>query len=493
VLSTLTGDIRKLADDGFMAAFSPDGRQVAYITGLTAEIWLMGPKGENPRRVVSAGAGGVFSSLSWSPDGTRLACLKFASSDFSHSTVEIRDLVGGPPEAVVTAPRVSAATWAPDGRLLFARGDPAPTQESYGLWELALDPQTAKPAGAPRQLAAWLSQSVGSMSVSRDGRRVMMTRGRTRSNVYVGEVSAVAGLTNVRQVTEDDRVNWPSAWTPDGRAVLFHSDRNGDFDLLRQGLTDREAQTVLLGPEEDRLARISPDGKWLLYLAQASLATDSTPMRIRVMRMPAGGGPAEAVLETAGNWGRGEAIVAVDGDYNWSFPDFRCPAAPGSGPCVIAEAAGPTQTVFTAFDPVSGRKGEVARVDLPVDWLAWDLSPDGTRVAYATFAFFSFSAQPLRVLTLADKSERKIPLKNWLNPTAITWAPSGQEVYVTNWSVRGGTLFSVDMTGRLRVLRDLSGKGLYLGALRPSPDGRLLAFGEATAGSNAWVLDAQQR
>lgn len=496
VLSTLTGEIRKLADGGWLAAFSPDDRQVAMVGGWGEDILLMGPKGENAHRFAHAGAGFGFLGVEWSPDGQRLACLRVATANSLSSFIEVRDLAGGAPQVVVSHPGVIAFDWTSDGRLIYAQSEAPPKQEVNGLWELQLDPRTGRPVGEPRPLATWLSQSVLSVSASRDGRRVLVTRGRTKSNVYIGHWNAATGaLTDVRQLTQDDRVNWPSGWTPDG-AVLFHSDRNGNFDLFRQGPSDREAQPLLLGPEEVREARLSPDGRWVLYLVLAGTAEDTGLGRMRLMRMPVGGGPSELVLETSGNWGRGEGAANVDGDYNWSFPIVRCPAT-GKAPCVVGEAARPSQTVFTAFDPVGGRKGELGRVEHPAAWLAWDLSPDGTRVVYAPFGFVSFANQPVRVLTFSTKAVREITRKDWSpawqNLTGVAWSASGNDVFVTNLAVRGGTLINLDLSGRVRVLRDFLGKGEFLVDPLASPDGQSLAFAQATAGSNAWVFEQARK
>jgi hypothetical protein len=211
------------------------------------------------------------------------------------------------------------------------------------------------------------------------------------------------------------------------------------------------------------------------------------------MRMPAGGGPPEQILETAGNWGRGDAGVFVDGDYCWSYPDFRCSPAARPAPCVISEADGVDQTVFTAVDPLRGRQGEVARVALPAQFVAWDLSPDATRLAVAANAFYAFDTTKVSILTLAEKTRRDIPLNAWHDPTGIAWASSGRDLFITNFSVRGSTLLSLDADGRSHVLRELAGKGLYLADPRPSPDGLHLAFGQATLGSNAWVLEASRQ
>jgi Tol biopolymer transport system component len=454
----------------------------------------MGSSGEGAHQIVSAAAGYGFVNLAWSPDGTRLASLMVRGEDFRQSVIEVDDVRRGLSVAVRTDTGVSAVSWLTDGQLIFAKGAPPPQQESYALWQLTIDPLTARPVGDPTVLTSWFSQSVGAISVSQDGRRILLTKGRTRSNVYVGDLSAAHdALSNVRQLTLDDRVNWPSGWTADGRAVLFHSDRNNDFDLFKQRLSDREAQPVLLGAEEVRSARMTPDGRWMLFLSLGGHDPATHTTRVRLMRMPAGGGPVEQVLETTGNWGRGEANIAVDGDFNWSHPDYHCSAALRPAPCIIGEDAGDGHTVFNAFDPVRGRVGEVARVDALAAFLSWDLSPDGSRIAVAPFAFFGRGPWNLRVLTLADKTTREIPLKDWYNPTGVAWSARGTDLLITDFAIRGGTLLDVDLAGRAHVLRALLDKGKYFASPRVSPDGRQVAFAEATSGSNIWILHVESR
>src|SRR5262249_6714117 len=133
------------------------------------------------------------------------------------------------------------------------------------------------------------------------------------------------------------------------------SNRSGNFGIYRQALGTDIADRLLAGPDQYIPTCISPDGRWLLFSVHAK--------RDRIMRMPIGGGPAEPVLagHISGTW---------------------CARA-SSTLCAISERTeNRKQIVFTAFDPVNGRKDELARlnIDPRADYVA-DLSPDGTRIA----------------------------------------------------------------------------------------------------------------
>ena len=73
---------------------------------------------------------------------------------------------------------------------------------------------------------------------------------------------------NPRRPTLDDRNDLPTAWTPDSRGVLFHLDRNGKWEIFKQGLDSRSAQLIISGAEDSHAARTSADGQWIHYLAR---------------------------------------------------------------------------------------------------------------------------------------------------------------------------------------------------------------------------------
>jgi len=53
-----------------------------------------------------------------------------------------------------------------------------------------------------------------------------------------------------RRLTLDDNENDPFAWTPDGKAVLFNSDRNGTSAIFRQVTDQPLAERLTTGVEQ---------------------------------------------------------------------------------------------------------------------------------------------------------------------------------------------------------------------------------------------------
>ena len=142
------------------------------------------------------------------------------------------------------------------------------------------------------------------------------------------------------------------------------------------------------------------------------------------------------------------------------------------------------QIVFSAFDPLQGRKGQVAKIDSDSTDTFWDLSPDGSKIA---FGQFESNRGMIRIVPLGGGAAREIEVKGWFHLNSVAWSADGKSLFVTKWGSKAGSVIWIDMNGETRsppvtaysVERPL-----------PSPDGRRLAFSVATPiECNAWMLE----
>ena len=213
-------------------------------------------------------------------------------------------------------------------------------------------------------------------------------------------------LATPKRLTFDDWFDWPTGWTRDSQNILFHSDRGGNLDIYQQSLAAGQAQAVAAGPGEARDPSQSPDGRWILYLAWPGDKGRVRTGEGRLMRVAVAGGTPEVVLRVAGYPGQNRVNpdASVPSIEPQGYPRFRCSSRVGV-PCVLSEQ-GSEGVIFTAFDPVEGRKGELTRT--PSAWTeksSWDLSPDGRWIA---FGAREETRVLIRLLPLAGDAPRGI-------------------------------------------------------------------------------------
>ncbi|MFP5287520.1 MAG: LpqB family beta-propeller domain-containing protein, partial [Thermoanaerobaculia bacterium] len=270
-----TGEsVRRLTDFGYNPAWSPDGRELAVATeGIVepgtrtsiSQIWRVGlATGE--RRVVAAGDA---VQPSWSPNGRRIAYWASEGAERSLWTVP----VDGGQAVQATADRFLSwnPVWSPDGAWLYFISD---RSGSLNVWRLRIDQGSGRVSGEPEPVTA-SSQSIRFLSISRDGRQIAYATDERRNNLEsmafdagrlapVGEaVPVVQGAkavrtvdpspdgrwlvfdtlppredlflvqpdgSGLRQLTSDEHRDRIPSWSPDGRQILFYSNRSGRYE-----------------------------------------------------------------------------------------------------------------------------------------------------------------------------------------------------------------------------------------------------------------------
>jgi len=476
-LSAVTGTWRMLGADAAGAVLSPDESHIAFFRD--ADIWIMKATGEDARmlfRVPPVRSHG--NRLAWSPDGRRIA---FATSnstgDESGTAIESYDLETGRTSVIFADPKAEDFCWARDGRIIYSRLEDPPNEKSSNLWEVRVDPRTARARGTPRRLTNWEGFLLDSLGITADGKRFFFVRLRSQNNTYVGQLEDNGTrLARPKRFSYEQWTNWPTGWTRDSRAILFNSERHGALDIFRQGTDTGEVQALAMGQEEKRSARLSPDGRCILYLAWPRVRGRIVAGEGRLMRTGIAGGPPQTVTRVAGYSGpaRIEPLVSLSAEGN---PNLRCSSVP-QAPCVLTEEV-QDKVVFTAFDPVEGRRGELTRVAASsLDF--WDLSPDGRSIALGT------GEGRIRLVPLAGQVSHEIVVREAGDLHSVAWAADGKSLFVTGWMTKGGPLLHVSLDGKARLLY----RGTkYVENPAPSPNGRYLAWGETTIEGNAWVMD----
>ena len=490
ILSLIGDAPRKFRDDGFAHSISPDGARIVFTASRTGlgerqsespgqiqwafgdqTIWLVAANGQAPRMLAQGDAATGFMQVVWSPDGNRIAYLKVhQASDTFQCTLEDRDLQGGPAVVLLTGANLcqnpQGVWWAPDGRLIFALAEPSPNDNDSNLWQVRLDPRTGKPVEKkPARITNWVGFSFASATGTADGKRLAFIKLNFQSNVYVAELEAGgAKLSTPRRLTLDERNDRPTAWTSDSRGVLFWSDRNGPNQVFKQNVDQQTAETMVAGPDQAWMPRVSPDGKSILYLTSPEGLNSSSA--VRIMRMQANGNALQ-VMEVP------------------RLANYACPRAPADV-CFLAQLSEDgKKLVFSAFHPLHGRGREVLTLDVQRGELSnWMPSPDGSRIA---FTYYSPLEGRIRLLSLRHEPEGDIVVKGWAGLNSVDWAADGRSLFVSSQSPTGTTLLRVDLEGRASPLWDQ--RGAWRTWAIAAPNGRDLAILGMTSGSNVWMIE----
>jgi len=319
------------------------------------------------------------------------------------------------------------------------------------------------------QVTRWGGLSVGVLGSTADGKRLAVLRQSSQNRAYVGQLEA--GGTHMlppRRLTFSAANDFPYAWTPDSREVIISSDRNGQWELLKQPLDQETAKPLVTGSQDFSVARLSADGSWLLYLVEPRSFGPSTP--IPLMRVPVSGGPSQLVLETRNS------------------VDFKCARAPATL-CVLEEATPDNKLhTVTAFDPVKGRGRVLATIAVDPGVRCYVVpSPDGTRLAFLKMG------EPeghIQLLALDGRRVHDITFKGWPGCTSLSWAPDGKGMYCGTMTAQGAALLHVDLDGNTQLLWQQRGAvGIFGFWGEPSPDGQYLAIMTEMMDSNIWMVE----
>lgn len=212
-------------------AISPDGKSVAFVwtregAGAPA-IWALA-EGETTPRTLSRREG-HYSSPAWSPDGRSVAYLRTgtASTDVLIASLETGEekLVASlaPPNYGLPSRFLD---WSPDSKWMVVSHSDSPDQVR-GLLLLSLDTGERRRLTQPGEVVG------GDLDprFSPDGQTISYIRLIHRSNQELFSIPVRGGTP--RQLTRDGRQISSHDWTPDGRWIVFASDRGGEFRLWR--------------------------------------------------------------------------------------------------------------------------------------------------------------------------------------------------------------------------------------------------------------------
>lgn len=394
-------DTRKLLDDvDPPIALSPDGRRLAFVR----------ENQERPNQLMTADADGrnltaliaesrlVPGGVAWSPKGDVLACsVRIREGGQDYVSIAGFSALDGTP-SVLTKHRwknVKRIAWMGDmsGLALIATDEKSQVAQ---IWYVSY------PGGLAHRVTTDIAE-YQSLSVTDDASTIAAVQSMRSSRVMIG-VGPSAGASDVaassgrdegsygvawtpdsrlvytssaggsrelwvmnqdgsgqRRLTQGDNGDRNPAVTPDGRYILFASNREGGSKIWRAGIDGSDPAPLTGGPD-DSFPSISPDGRWVIYSARVG-------DRKTLWRVSVEGGEPTRLTSHLSNW----PSVSPDGKY------IACLYREDDGTAPIKLALMP----FDGGEPLrlfDLPKGLAIPPDLTPAGFRW--SPDGRAILY---------------------------------------------------------------------------------------------------------------
>ncbi len=318
-------------------ALSADGRTLAFrrrVSGQSSEIYLLSlkaglePDGE-PRRLTYEES--AASRPAFTPDG---ASIVFSVGAGSFTTPRLRIIPvsarGAKAERIDFGEGGDWPTISPQRRLVFVR-----SFLDVNVWRVPLG------GGAPDRLIASTRRDV-SPRYSPDGRTIVFQSDRSGSNqLWLADADG----SNQRPLTSMRGAMYAGGFSPDGRWLLATSSEEGQMEIYRTTPEGRMPERLTRHRAHDSVPSWSHDGRWIYFLSNR----DGTS---QVWRMPAEGGPPVRVTRGGGyaaresSDGRTLYYSKQDSIEGWSL--WSVPTAGGEEVTVVPKLGNPYDFVVTS-------------------------------------------------------------------------------------------------------------------------------------------------
>ena len=241
---SLGGAPRQIVSDvDGAAAFSPEGKRIAYLRGSEAKgeqqllIATADGTGEQVIYKCPAGQGvGVITDPSWSAAGNLIAIGIFDEGVNKLTSILVLTPEGNVVSTLPLSSLITAVAWMPDSSgLFFVAGE-----KSTGMrWQVWFQPY---PSGDPVKVSNDLNQ-YSSISVTADGKSFVTTQAHHAATIYVGDSPVVL----------NDKIEWKLTAISNEQATGYGLSWTADDRLLQRDLSFHDYVTAANGSNRVRL------------------------------------------------------------------------------------------------------------------------------------------------------------------------------------------------------------------------------------------------
>jgi Tol biopolymer transport system component len=245
-------------------AFSPNGQLVAYSARGTDKvdpfhIFVRAVGTDKPRELTS-GEGNDVSPV-WSPDGTKIAFLRFAGGKAQYIVVSVG---GGDERNVAECPAFGdeahpapAVAWTHDGKSLAVVLGGEKDLPAIGV--AAVDTGKITRITNPPEG----TEGDSGPAVSPDGSTLAFVRNTSNegADIYLCDLTGAG----VRRLTFDDRSIRGIAWTPDGQDLVYSATRVGKWQLWRVPVFGGSPKELSIAGKQAQYPAVAAAGNRIVY------------------------------------------------------------------------------------------------------------------------------------------------------------------------------------------------------------------------------------
>ncbi|MEE8478066.1 MAG: protein kinase, partial [Gemmatimonadales bacterium] len=253
---------------GIETIWAVHGDRIVYLRGQGDSIMVRPLSGGNETFVAFVPP--EAHSLAWSPDGSMLAYVQgnslYGGGDFGNAALSALWTVavdGGDPVQVTDHPTALniSPTWLPDGRhLLFVSDRDGPPD----VYVVRLD-RSGRPRGEPVRVTSGLHPHT--ISVAADGSTAAYSQLSLRRNVWQLAIpaSGSVSISLAQPVTVGSQNIEVARVSPDGQWLVFDANVRGNADIYLMPVAGGEPQQVTRDPADEFSPDLSPDGREIVY------------------------------------------------------------------------------------------------------------------------------------------------------------------------------------------------------------------------------------
>lgn len=275
------GEPRPIVEDAAAADWSPDGRRIVFLRGIAggtdhARIGIFDL--ESGREKILADEGNrVIHSPRWSPDGRRIAYGSGGYSGFDWQIREVDPASGRVADVCPQSPgyQIGGLSWSGGSGPLFFVQSPNVMGDVAGSGSRVIrcDPGS----GSRRTLfwsdgLLWTTSSVSEVTLTdivAPG-RLMFSQRLRRQNLREVKLGVTAGASAERLLAEGSAIDRQPVYSPDGKLILFSSNRGGNLDLWTIDRATGAIRQVTDDPAQDWDPAWTPDGRHIVWGSERS-------------------------------------------------------------------------------------------------------------------------------------------------------------------------------------------------------------------------------